>query len=85
MQVDFPIVKVTWADAQEAGVGWLDLQECIEAPLAKCYSVGWLAYNDDKKIVIMATLARNDADSEITQGGDCTAIPADWVTDIEYL
>ena len=81
----YPMVRVTWADAQEAGSGWLDIEDCANAKLAECQSVGWLVHQDDKKLIIMATIGKESSDAEVTTGGDCTAIPFDWVTKIEYL
>jgi len=83
--IDYPLVKVTWHDAQEAGSGWLDLEDCEKAPLAVCTSVGWLLALTSTKIVVAATLSQAASEEPVTQGGDCTAIPRDWAIKIEYL
>lgn len=81
----YPIVRVTWNDAQEGEQGWLDIQDCVNTPMAVCYTVGWLIENTDEKITIMTSAAKCQTGKEITQGGGCTSIPADWCTLIEYL
>jgi len=82
---NYPLVKVTWHDAQEGEEGWQDIEKCIETPMAICYSVGWLISRDEEKIVLMATAGKCQTEDKISSGGDCTAIPANWTTKIEYL
>ena len=53
--------------------------------MAICYSVGWLISRDEEKIVLMATAGKCQTEDKISSGGDCTAIPANWTTKIEYL
>ena len=80
-----PMVRVTWYDAQEGEAGWLDIDMCINTPLAVCQTVGWLVENNDKKLTLMTTVGKSEEDSDVTQGGGCTSIPQDWATNIEYL
>ena len=82
---DYPLVRVTWHDAQEGEEGWQDIEKCIDTPMAICYSVGWLISRDEEKIVLMATAGKCQTEDKISSGGDCTAIPANWTTKIEFL
>tara|TARA_R100000655_G_scaffold109161_1_gene162925 strand:- start:2554 stop:2853 length:300 start_codon:yes stop_codon:yes gene_type:complete len=81
----YPIVRVTWRDAQESEQGWLDIEDCKKTPMALCYTVGWLVEHNDDTIVLMTSAARCMTEEEVTQGGGCTAIPTDWATNIDYL
>ena len=81
----YPIVKVTWRDAQEGEQGWLDIEDCRKTPMAICYTVGWMIENNDNTIILMTSAAKCMTEEEITQGGGCTAIPKDWAIKIDYL
>ena len=75
-----PMVRLTWVDAQEGSVGWTDLQEMMDSPLAECQEVGWLLVNNDEKVVVMRSWNQDGQD-----GGACIAIPNSWVLNIEVL
>jgi hypothetical protein len=77
-----PMVRVTWVDARDTETGWLDIKEVMAAPLAICQEVGWLAVNNDEKVVIMRSYSK---DKDDISGGGAIAIPKGWVTKIEYL
>jgi len=75
-----PMVRLTWVDAQEGCVGWTELEEMMDAPLAQCQEVGWLLVNNEEKVVIMRSWNQEGQD-----GGACIAIPNSWVLEIEVL
>ena len=75
-----PMVRLTWVDAQEGSVGWTELEEMMDSPLAECQEVGWLLVNNDKKVVVMRSWNQDGQD-----GGACIAIPNSWVLNIEVL
>lgn len=75
-----PMVRLTWVDAQEGSVGWTELEEMMDSPLAECQEVGWLLVNNDEKVVIMRSWNQDGQD-----GGACIAIPNSWVLNIEVL
>ena len=81
----YPIVRVTWRDAQEGEQGWRDIEDCRKTPMAICYTVGWMIENNDNTIILMTSAAKCMTEEEITQGGGCTAIPKHWATKIDYL
>ena len=81
----YPIVRVTWRDAQEGEQGWLDIEDCRKTSMAICYTVGWMIEHNDDTIILMTSAAKCMTEEEITQGGGCTAIPTDWATKIDYL
>ena len=74
------MVRITWVDAQEGCVGWTDLEEMMDSPLAECQEVGWLLVNNEEKVVIMRSWNQEGQD-----GGACIAIPNSWVLNIEVL
>lgn len=75
-----PMVRVSWVDAQEGCVGWTELEEMMDSPLAQCQEVGWLLVNNEEKVVVMRSWNQEGQD-----GGACIAIPNSWVLDIEVL
>ena len=75
-----PMVRLTWVDAQEGSVGWTELEEMMDSPLAECQEVGWLLVNNDEKVVVMRSWNQDGQD-----GGACIAIPNSWVLNIEVL
>ena len=75
-----PMVRLTWVDAQEGSVGWTELEEMMDSPLAECQEVGWLLVNNDEKVVVMRSWNQEGQD-----GGACIAIPNSWVLNIEVL
>ena len=75
-----PMVRVSWVDAQEGCVGWTELEEMMDSPLAQCQEVGWLLVNNEEKVVIMRSWNQEGQD-----GGACIAIPNSWVLNIEVL
>tara|TARA_R100000781_G_scaffold61123_1_gene39061 strand:+ start:361 stop:639 length:279 start_codon:yes stop_codon:yes gene_type:complete len=77
-----PMVRVTWLDARDTETGWIDIKDIMAAPLAKCQEVGWMAVNNDEKVVIMRSWC---LDRDDNHGGGAIAIPKGWVKKIEYL
>lgn len=75
-----PMVRLTWVDAQEGCVGWTELEEMMDSPLAECQEVGWLLVNSDEKVVVMRSWNQDGQN-----GGACIAIPNSWVLNIEVL
>lgn len=75
-----PMVRLTWIDAQEGCVGWTELEEMMDAPLAECQEVGWLLVDNDEKVVVMRSWNQDGQ-----QGGACIAIPQSWVLNCEKL
>lgn len=75
-----PMVRLTWVDAQEGCVGWTELEEMMDSPLAECQEVGWLLVNNDEKVVVMRSWNQDGQN-----GGACIAIPNSWVLNIEVL
>ena len=78
--IKVPMVRLTWVDAQEGSVGWTELEEMMDSPLAECQEVGWLLVNNDEKVVVMRSWNQDGQD-----GGACIAIPNSWVLNIEVL
>ena len=50
--MEFEIVKVRWIDAQRLEIGVQQLSEVKDIEPIPCEIVGFLVYEDDKKIVI---------------------------------
>ena len=83
MNIDkVPMVRVTWVDARDTETGWLDIKEVMAAPLAICQEVGWMAVNNNDKVVIMRSYSK---DKDDISGGGAIAIPQGWIKKIEYL
>lgn len=78
-----PVVSVSWVDAKELETGWIPIEDCISADLARCVSVGYLVEETPEKVVIMATAGYDGED--VTEGGNVTVIPFNWVNSIKYF
>ena len=77
---ELDIVLIKWVDAFDSfGAGWFEWEEVFrKAVLAPCTSVGYLLYEDDKKIVIFG-----DETGEFASR--ITTIPSSWQVSKEIL
>jgi hypothetical protein len=54
------IVQVDWLDPCEDGPTWQTHGEAIERKPAECHSVGYLAHQDDERVVLCSTWIYDD-------------------------
>ena len=61
----YPIVEVTWIDAEEHGdVGWNDLKSQLahaKKPCPQMKSVGYCVYRDKEHISLLSTIGDKDS------------------------
>jgi hypothetical protein len=76
------LVLVTWRDACTYS-GWRDRKTAHKETVpAACLSVGWLLASNKKEVIIYATKALDDEDTDVNS---LIAIPASWVEKVEAL
>lgn len=68
---DFPLVLVTWHDA-ETQHGWESVSDARVDTIPACVSVGFVIKKTRKEIVLAQTIARGELNGRIT-------IPRGWV------
>ncbi len=75
---DYPIVKVSWFDAC-GDSAWTDLETLIGTDPTAAVTVGFLIYEDDKKIIIASS-------KHIDNGiGSWDIIPQGMVDEVIYM
>jgi hypothetical protein len=84
------LVKVTWRDAYSVNLGgsWNDiedLREYVKEGCCYCVNVGWILYEDDKKIVLSAALQQSSDIDDCENAALTMSIPKDWCTEVTEL
>ena len=82
MEKEYPMVRVTWRDAQDGETGWQPIDNILNHDIAICQEVGWMVSFDAKKVIIMRSRVVEDT---LREGGAHIAIPRDWLQRIEVL
>jgi hypothetical protein len=79
---EYPMVCVTWKDAEsQGGPSWEDSSEMLEfakKPLVLVRTVGLLIHSDDEKVAITDTVSGD-------QMGGVNKIPKSWIMEITEL
>ena len=79
---DYPLVEVTWIDAEEIGsVGWNDLEEMVEAaaqPCPRVHSVGYLVFASESHISLIRAFYSEGCST-------VEKIPKRFIEDLRYL
>lgn len=79
---DFPLVEVTWIDAEEIGqVGWNDLDEMIDEASKPCpivRSVGFLIFSSESHISLVRAFYSEGCST-------VEKIPKRFIEDLRYL
>jgi len=79
---DYPMVRVTWRDAQDSDGTWTDMKDIINHECAICQEVGYLVVDNSEKVIVMRSRI---VSAEEDTGGAYIAIPKSWVVQIDYL
>jgi len=77
---EMPIVRLTWQDAKDSDGTWTDIEDILNHEPAVCQEVGWMVYEDDKKVIVMRSRIVGE---EV--GGAYITIPKSWVMCLEEL
>jgi hypothetical protein len=79
---EYPMVCVTWKDAEsQGGPSWEDSSEMLEfakKPLVLVRTVGLLIHSDDEKVAVTDTVSGD-------QMGGVNKIPKSWIMEITQL
>jgi len=79
----YKLVKVWWEDIVSDS-SWNDIVDIKKSQTAICCSVGWLVYQDQFRVVLMADFSF-EPNEEIKQGGSTTTIPTKNILKIKSL
>jgi len=79
----YKLVKVWWEDIVSDS-SWNDIVDIKKSETAVCCSVGWLMYQDQFRIVLMADFSF-ESNEDIKQGGSSTVIPHKNILKIKTL
>lgn len=79
----YKLVKVWWEDIVSDS-SWNDIVDIKKSQTAICCSVGWLVYQDQFRVILMADFSF-EPNEEIKQGGSTTTIPTKNILKIKSL
>ena len=79
----YKLAMVWWEDIV-SDASWNDIIDIQKQETAVCCSVGWLVYQDQNKIILMADFSF-EPNEDIKQGGSSTVIPQKNVLKIKSL
>jgi hypothetical protein len=79
------LAVIHWLDAQDGEGGWTPISQVVKHELATVYDVGWIVYEDKKKIIIMGSMCWEGPAKKDLDGGRFCSIPKSWVNRIWYL
>jgi len=79
----YKLVKVWWEDIVSES-SWNDIIDIQKSETAVCCSVGWLVYQDQSKLILMADYSF-EPNEDIKQGGSTTTIPMKNVLKLKRL
>ena len=79
------LAVVHWLDAQDGEGGWTPINQVLKHELAMVYDVGWIVYEDKKKVIIMGSMCWEGPTQKDLDGGRFCSIPKSWVNKIWYL
>lgn len=75
---------MVWWEDIVSDASWNDIVDIKKSETAVCCSVGWMVYQDQSKIILMADFSF-ESNEEIKQGGSSTVIPQKNVLKIKSL
>lgn len=79
----YRLVKITWQDSRHPFSGWQWVDEMKEIEPTICESVGWLVKEDEKVLILAASITTDsDGDSQVSGVVD---IPKRAIDDVEDL
>jgi hypothetical protein len=75
---------MVWWEDIVSDSSWNDIVDIQKSETAVCCSIGWMVYQDQSKIILMADFSF-EYNEEIKQGGSSTVIPQKNVLKIKSL
>lgn len=75
---------MVWWEDIVSDSSWNDIVDIKKSETAVCCSVGWMVYQDQSKIILMADFSF-ESNEEIKQGGSSTVIPQKNVLKVKSL
>lgn len=75
---------MVWWEDIVSDSSWNDIIDIQKSETAVCCSIGWMVYQDQSKIILMADFSF-EPNEEIKQGGSSTVIPQKNVLKVKSL